>query len=481
MDVFKNFIVTQPDQELTRRKNTKTLRFNHLFLLLFSLLLFIIFLPTPGFANLTCTTEVEISDTIGPATLDMIQRSIKKNQEDHCSSILVLINTPGGNLQSTRLIVEEILRSPAPFLCLVYPSGGHAGSAGAIILQACHVNGAMEATNLGAATPVSGEGSQIPEDLRKKLLNDTRSWVEGLAELRKRNIQFSQEIVTEARAVSAAEAKKINAIDFVAVKKQDFLEFAQGRSVQMSESKTLNIQIGELRKLPLDLRYQVVSFFSDPQFSYILFVGSLGLLYFEITHPGMIAPGVVGAVGIILSLISFHKLDVSWGAFLLLILGIGLMIAEAFVPGMGILGVGGTISFLLGSLMLFNPETTGIQLPLSLIIPSSLILGLITLGIAFLAFSSRKNKKQFGTYAELLNLQGEVKEVNAKTNCRGQMEVRGELWNFECPQKVQVGDTLIIKGHKGLTVLTQKVNSSPTLDAQDGEATKNNKKSNNEM
>ncbi|MCJ8275946.1 MAG: ATP-dependent Clp protease proteolytic subunit, partial [Bdellovibrionales bacterium] len=143
------------------------------------ILLFSIIVLFSSFSFGDCTLSVQIRDTVGPATFDYLQRAQEKALKDNCKSIFVRINTPGGSLQSTRKINEQIMASPIPYLCLVHPVGGHAGSAGAIIMQACHINGAVEGTNLGAATPIASSGQEIPEDLKKKLFEDTTSMVEG--------------------------------------------------------------------------------------------------------------------------------------------------------------------------------------------------------------------------------------------------------------------------------------------------------------
>jgi len=402
-----------------------------------------------------CHVEATINGAIGPASLDFIQRAKKRVENYKCGSILLLINTPGGSLQTTRLIVEEIVNSRVPFLCLVYPSGGHAGSAGAIILQSCHIAGAMSVTNIGAATPVSGGGQPIPEDLRKKLLNDTRSWVEGLAKLRQRSEQFAREIVEDAKAVSAEEALKIKAIDFVAKNKEDFLNFANGKKVRLDASTEMTIAVGPAKVFEQDLRYKVMDLVMNPQIAYLIFMGSLGLLYYELTHPGMIAPGVIGGLGLIVSLISLHMLDVTWGAVLLIVAGIVLMVAEAFVAGFGILGLGGIIAFFVGSLFLFDPEQTGYALSLATIVPTTLLLGLIMLGIAYMAFSTRKSRKH-GGFDDLEGHVGAVVQVDEVNSLSGFIEIEGELWKVECSETLTLGDHVEVIKHKGLTLTVKK-------------------------
>ena len=267
--------------------------------------------PAPG----SCTKELVIKDVIGSAALDSLQKAIELTKKDGCSSLLLLINTPGGLVLSTRKIVEAILDSSTPVLCLVYPAGAHAGSAGAIILQACHVNGAVEATNIGAATPILNTGGKVSEDLRKKMVNDTTSWLDSLTALRKRNKKFGRDIITEAKAVSGMDAYKIGAVDFFGSTKEEFLKFAHGEKVQIQDKKNQEVQVGPLQPIRLGIRHHVISFVTDPQIAYLLFTGSLLLIYFEITHPGMVVPGVLGVTGLVLSLTGMHKLNFCLGRF----------------------------------------------------------------------------------------------------------------------------------------------------------------------
>lgn len=402
-----------------------------------------------------CTTEMVLDGVIGPASLDSIQRAKLKSKEWGCDSLLLLINTPGGSLQSTRIIVEEILNSPIPILCLVYPSGGHAGSAGAIILQACHVSGAMAATNIGAATPISSTGQEMAKDLRKKILNDTLSWLEGMTNHRKRNLEFSKKIISEAKAVSAEEAFRLKAIDHMAKTKEDFLSFANGRKVKMTKNMVGTVSTGEIKLFKKDLREKILSLTGDPQTAYMMFMGSLALLYFEITHPGMIAPGVIGGIGLVFALISLHKLDVMWGGVLLLFLGMAFMVAEAFVPSFGMLGIGGMVSFVVGSLFLFDVETSGHELPAAMIFSTSIILGAVTFGISYLAFSTR-NIKAVGAFEDLIGHEAVVSHLDVESNVQGQIKVLGEIWKFTSDQPVEVGDKVTVQSADGLTFNVKK-------------------------
>ncbi|WP_413291125.1 NfeD family protein [Bdellovibrio sp. HCB337] len=415
----------------------------------------VLFISLGVFAQEKCTVAVTIREPIGAATLDYLTRAERFAVDNKCGSIFVRMNTPGGSLQSTRLIIEKILASPVPYLCLISPSGGHAGSAGAIILMACHVSGGLTATNIGAATPIlGGNTGETPTDLRNKMVNDTVSWLEGIAKLRGRNQQFAKEIVTEAKAVSIDEAIKIKALDIVANNELEFLNKAKGSKVQIREDKDLAVDVGSLREFEPDLRYKILNFTADPEIAYLLFMGSIALLYAEITHPGLVAPGVIGGIGLILSLIAFHKLDVEWGGLALILLGVAFLIAEVFVASFGILGVGGIISFVVGSLLLFDRETTGYTLPWTLIAAVTVVVAGFMLGLGYLALRTIRTRRKDADF-DLKTKKVKVVAVDS-TGLSGQVEIQGEFWKFISDEKIQMTDDIQVLGRQGLTLKISK-------------------------
>ncbi len=405
-----------------------------------------------------CVAQTEIRDVVGPATVDLFKRLQEFAAANDCGSLLLLINTPGGSLESTRTIVEAILNSPRPVLCLVSPSGGHAGSAGAIILQACHVNGALRGTNLGAATPVM-MGQEMPKDLRQKVMNDTRSWLESLTHLRGRSEKFGREIILDAKAVSAEEAFKLKGIDFVGERLVDFLQFSRGREVKMQGTQTAVVEAGAIVPMSLDMRYKIMSLLTDPELAYMMLLGSLALLYFELTHPGSYLPGVVGGLGLVISLFALNRLEVEWAGLLLILLGVGLLTAELFLPTFGVLGLGGAVALFLGSVFLFDPaKTGGYQLPLTVIMPVVVFFGLAVVGINFLYLRTRKVKRK-GGFDDLLGLTGRVIRVEQSTNAStGYIELFGETWKFESADSLKVGDTVLVINYKGLVLNVNRSN-----------------------
>ena len=448
--IFKK--LTQP--KLTDKESDKKIEKNKKTINPFSKPLVKKKLPSPQSLNRgNCTIELKIEGVIGAATLNILERAIYEVKKQNCSSLLLLINTPGGVLLTTRKIVDRILNTDFPVLCLIYPAGAHAGSAGAIIMQACHVNGGIETTNIGAATPITGGGKDIPKDLRKKMINDATSWLDSLTELRKRSKKFGREIITEAKALSAKEALKEKGIDFAGKTKAEFLQFAQGRTVSVRDGKTQTVKVGEVIPLKRGVRHQIISLITEPQLVYILFTGSLILLYYEITHPGLGAPGILGVMGLIVSFMGMHKLDFSWAGLFLLLLSMVLFLAEVFITGFGIFGIFGTISFLLGSFLLFDPtKTGGVDIPISLIISMTCVFALIMGAVTWLAWSTFRMKKNKTMSDEFKNLDSSPAEV-VKTNKKGTsgyIFINGENWRFQSKVKVHKGDKVKVISSKNL-------------------------------
>ncbi|WP_413557425.1 NfeD family protein [Bdellovibrio sp. HCB209] len=420
---------------------------------LFVPVLLTMLLGTSASLGATCTLSLTINDAITASTTDYLERAEKRAEDNKCDSIFIRVNTPGGSLQSTRRIVERMLASKIPYLCLITPRGGHAGSAGAIILQACHVNGGVEATNVGAATPILGTGEKMPDDLRNKMINDTVSWLEGVTTLRGRNLQFSKEIVTEAKSFSSTDAVKMKALDILAQDEADFLKQAEGRKVLLQGKDPGVVVVGDLQEFFPDTRYRILNFIADPEFAYLLFMGSLGLLYVELTHPGLVAPGVIGGIGLVFSLIAFHKLEVVWGGLALILLGIAFLIAEIFIPSFGILGIGGLVSLFVGSVFLFD-QATGYTLPYSIILPVVLAIGAVFFGVGYLALKTLRVKTKDNDH-DLKSSEGVVVSTDENGH-RGQVSVMGEIWNFVSEDSVNKDDRVHVTDRQGLTLNVKK-------------------------
>ncbi len=297
-------------------------------------------------------------------------------------------------------------------------------------------------------------GRRSAQGSKAKNLNDTRSWLESLTRLRGRSDKFGQDIILEAKAVTAEDALKLKAIDFVGPTVEGFLKFSEGREVKMTDAKLERVRVGALSNFEHDTRHKVVSLLTDPQFAYMLLLGSLALLYFEITHPGTLVAGTLGALGLIIALVALDKMNVEWGGLALILLGIALLVAEIFVPAFGILGIGGLVSFVLGSIFLFDPvKTFGYRLPLTLIAPVVIVFAIVFIGVSMLMLQTRKVRVQNGTEA-LLGAKGTV--VKLSDDQSGMIEISGEYWKFESESPVALNQVVTVKSFKDLVLHVTK-------------------------
>jgi membrane-bound serine protease (ClpP class) len=213
------------------------------------------------------------------------------------------------------------------------------------------------------------------------------------------------------------------------------------------------VQVGAVSEFNEDFRYKVLNLVADPELAYLMFMASLALLYFEITHPGFVAPGVIGAMGLVLSMIAFNKLEVRWAGLALILLGIGFLIAEVFVPSFGILGVGGVLSLIVGSVFLFDPSISGYSLPISLVLTVSFCLGAIFVGLGFLAL---KTYRKGGKNLDAAHIGNRAVVVKLQDAHSGQIEILGEVWSFRSQEPVALGDKVEILSRQGLVYSVRK-------------------------
>ncbi len=312
---------------------------------------------------------VPLEGAIGPATADFVKRSIERAAKDGAQLVVLRMDTPGGLDTSMREIIKAILASPVPVASFVAPSGARAASAGTYILYASHIAAMAPGTNLGAASPVfiggggGGEGKDKKADtLTKKATNDAVAYIRGFAQMRKRNAEWAEKAVREAVSLPADEALKLKVIDVVAPDVPALLK-AVDRKFKMSTASA------PVRQVEPDWRTNVLGVITNPSIAYILILVGAYALLFEFMNPGLVLPGVVGTIAILLALYGLHLLPVNYAGLALIFIGIGFMVAEAFFPAYGSLGVGGLVAFVVGSVMLIDEETTfpGFDIPYALI------------------------------------------------------------------------------------------------------------------
>jgi membrane-bound serine protease (ClpP class) len=357
-----------------------------------------------------------------------------------------------------REVIKAILASPVPVAAFVAPSGARAASAGTFILYAAHVAAMAPGTNLGAASPVSIGGAMPQKDDKKggedtmmrKVTNDAVAYIRGLAQLRGRNADWAERAVREGVSLPASEALKLKVIDVVASDIASLLKAIDGRTVQVLDRKqSLSTAGAEVRQIEPDWRTKVLAVITNPSVAYILILVGIYALIFEFMNPGLILPGVVGAIALLIALYALHLLPVNYAGLALIFLGIAFMVAEAFLPSFGSLGIGGLIAFVLGSIMLIeDTELPGFE------IPYALIGGVAVASAGFLIFvlgmlvRSRRRPVVSGR-EEMIGATGEALD---DFQDEGWARVHGEQWKVRAKRPVRRGQKLRVTGMHGLVL-----------------------------
>ena len=311
---------------------------------------------------------IAIDGSINPAVDDFIRESIARAKNNGARALVVQLDTPGGLLTSTRTIVKEMLGAQVPVMVWVGPSGAGAGSAGVFITLAAHVAAMAPGTNIGAAHPVAGGGQEVKGVMGEKIENFTASFSESIAQKRGRNAEWAIQAVRKSVAITESDALKKNVIDIVAKDIDDLLKQADGRKVDLDgKIAVLALKDAKVIRHEMSLKQRVLNTLSDPNIAYLLMMAGLLGLYMEFSHPGVIFPGVVGAICLLLALASFQLLPLNYTGLTLIALGIGLLVAEMFVPSFGFLGIGGIIALAIGSLFLFDTESSDLIVDRSIV------------------------------------------------------------------------------------------------------------------
>lgn len=426
---------------------------NNLFLTFLILASF--FTPSPSVAAASEVIHLKVTGMIDPAVQSYIERGLKMAKEEKAGVVLIELNTPGGLLTATRGIVESILGSSVPVIVYVSPGGAQAGSAGVMITLASHIAAMAPGTNIGAAHPVSGQGQDIEGHLAEKITNDTVAWVESIAKTRKRNVKWAAEAVRKSVSVDHEQALKLGVIEYIASSVGELLQKIHGRKVQMKEGEVKLVTAGSVL-IPVELttREKVIHTLSNPNIAYLLMMIGMVGLYIELSHPGVILPGVVGAISLILGFICLQALPINYGGLALLLLGLVLLIAEIFVPSFGVLGIGGIISLFLGSMFLIDPAMSDLTISLNVILPTVLSVGGIMLFIAVFVLKALRKKTSVGAEA-LIGKEGEV-VTDFDENLHGKVFVYGDTWNAKCEERLKKGDTVMVTEIHDMTLTVRK-------------------------
>ena len=402
---------------------------------------------------------------INPVSERYLVRGIDDAADEGAGLVLIELDTPGGLLDATQQLTGAMLASDVPIAVYVTPQGSRAASAGVFVTMAAHVAAMAPNTRIGAATPVSGDGSEIPEDLRNKLVNDTVAYARSIATARDRNADWAEDAVRDAVVVDAAEALELDVIDLVAADRAALLEELDGRAVALPAGETtLGTSGVPVVERPMSPFEQLFMALADPNIALLLLsLGGIGI-YFELANPGAMLPGIVGAIFLILAFLSLGTLPLSYAGLAFVILGLVLMGAEVFVASGGLLGVGGVVAFGLGALLFIDERQAPfveVSRPLILVLTAGM--GAFVL-VALRGMAQVRRKPAAMGSDELV---GRIASVRTPS----EVFVLGELWQARpatTDQEALVpGTTARIVGRSGLVLLVEPV-SQPSPDFEHG-------------
>jgi membrane-bound serine protease (ClpP class) len=396
---------------------------------------------------------ITIDSSINPAVADFIEGSIDAAQRNNARALVIELDTPGGLLSTTRRIVKDLLGAPLPVIVYVAPSGASAASAGTFITIAASLAAMAPGTTIGAAHPIEVGGEEEKGVAATKIESYAASFARTIAEQRGRNQDWVEKAVRQSASIGDREALSKHVVEIVARDLPDLLNQANGRQVQVGgHTQTLSLAGAPIERREMTLKEQVIDKLSDPNLVYLLLMAGLVGLYFEFAHPGVYAPGVIGAICLLLALMSFQVLPINNTGLLLLLLGVGLLTGEVLNPSHGILGLGGVISFVLGSLFLIDTSQTNQVISRAAI--AGVTVGLV-IGMAGFAWALAERRKPAVTGRE--GLIGEIGEIRQAVTpgAAGWIFIHGEMWRARSDEALEVGATARVTAVKGMELRVQ--------------------------
>lgn len=394
---------------------------------------------------------MSIDGVVHPITVEIVSHGIEQAQSEHAELLLIRLSTPGGLLDATREIIQKLSASPIPVVTYVTPSGARAASAGFFLLEAGDIAAMSPGTNTGAASPVL-LGQQMEETMRKKVENDAAALLRSMTTRRGRNSQLAETAVRDAKAFTEKEALDNKLIDLIAPDEQQLFKQLDGREITLWDGRkqVLHTAGATVEEARLSLREKLMATIADPNIAFILLVlGALGI-YVEFSSPGLIFPGVAGAILALLGLSGLSILPINWVGVALLLLSVALFVLEMKFTSHGILGIGGTISMVLGALLLINgPPELRIH-PLtafSVAIPFALI----TMFLVSIVIQAKRNKVLTGADGMI----GEIGVTRTALEPEGKVLVRGEYWDAVAETNIGAGTRVRVKALSGLKLVVE--------------------------
>ena len=416
--------------------------------------LFLFLLPSPLAAQ--TVISMKIDGSINPATASFIHDGIEKAKKEKAVCLLIHLNTPGGLLKSTRVIVSDMLDSPVPVIVYVSPGGAHAGSAGVFITLAANIAAMAPGTNIGAAHPVALQ-AVMDSTMNEKATNDAAAFIRAIAEKRNRNLQWAENAVRRSYSYSENEALEDSVIDLIAKNEQDLLNKVDGKQVELSSGTiTLRTKNASIESFKMGFVEKFLDIISDPNIAYILLLLGMYGVMFELYNPGAILPGIVGVISLILAFYSMHSLPINYAGLALIIFGVILFLLEIKIVSHGLLAIGGVISLLLGSMMLIRSGSSleMVKISRTVIFTATAVSALFFLFIIGFGIKAQRLKVVTGLEA-LVGDTGEVMDILDPT---GTVRVQGEIWNAESLSgMIGKGEKVRIKEMKNLKLYVEPI------------------------
>lgn len=398
---------------------------------------------------------ISVNGAITPPVAEYILTNLKEAEREKASGLIMLLDTPGGLDASMRDIAKGILNAQIPVIVYVHPSGARAASAGVIITIAAHVAAMTPGTNIGAAHPVAlGFGGGGDKTMKQKVENDAAAYVRGIAKKRHRSQDWVERAVRTSESITAEEAVKKGVVDFVAVDLADLMKKMDGMKVEVGEEKRLiRTEKALIKEKKMGARQRILSVISDPNIAYILLLLGLAGLYFEFSHPGIILPGVVGAISLILAFFALQTLPLNYAGILLILLAIALFIAEMKVISHGILTIGGIVSLAIGSLILFDSPDPALRVSYDVMFPILIVVSLFFVGVIILVVKAQVRKKRTGKEG-MIGLEGVVIDDFVR---EGKVFVHSEYWNAKADKPLKKGARVRVVDVDGLKLRVEEI------------------------
>ncbi len=389
---------------------------------------------------------------ISPAQVDFLDGALAECRRQACDMLLLRLNTPGGLGESMREMVQMILGAPLPVAIWVGPPGARAASAGVFLVAASDVAAMSPASTIGAASPVNVGGGDMDETMAAKVRNDILSLVRGVATARGRNVDWYMKAVEESVSITASEAVMENVVDYVADSPMDLLtQISASKDVLKGRTVTFSPEAVRLVEYDPGARYSILSWLLDPQIAYLLLLGGMAGIFFELTAPGTLFPGVLGGICLLLGLYALSVLPTNVAGLLLILFGLVLFILELYITSFGLLGISGLLCFFIGSTILYRTDYGFGGLPLGTIVGTTLGFTLVFFVAGWLVGRAHFSAPAQGMDA-LLDTTGTVRNWSGGG---GQIFVRGEVWKARGAGSFRSGDVVRVTSYDGLVLIVK--------------------------